>query len=519
MKIENDSNVRYEQEPPAGVVVMLEGNWEGYEVFEDDLSNPELAAVVVEYVERVDGYYPLLTESDNVMGDDIGLVLNAEQEQAVQLAIAGGSVTVEVLTSFGIDATEVWSIQTYTSSGQTPAGERCFTLTAITEEREIILRDPVEDGDDPVGEMLAHSDSGGGDILITFPIEQQVLADETPPLFDIVIEDGQVQEIESMAKTQYVSTPAMNAEVMPVDDEAQLAPVAIEQVTLDPLPRTQVAADIMPPEPENASFDENENEAPIDTNELPIVEDSEIREVEPEETIVVIEQLEKYLSVEEAMLVIDPETEAAPSPNILDIKKSEVAAIIRTTVEYDLVANEDVSLSQEAETEQSQVIDRDIQQPQAIMNEERVADRHLEQSQIVIPNTESAVTELEALPSTEQAIIVDETIRYELPVTDAEYAAGPTDMRQEYSYVVSGEVEHQTFRTAIDKHSGHQSDTKTEHMSEVSTWEVSGFEPTYNFFSASGLATPAEDDIVIPFQTTIRTKRPSEARRTRSRVV
>lgn len=519
MEIGNDSNVRYEQEPPAGVAVMIEDNWESYEVFEDDLSSPELAVVVVEYVERVDGYYPLLAESDNAMGDDIGLVLNAEQEQAVQLALAGGSVTVEVLTPFGTDTTEVWSIQTYTSSGQTGAGERCFTLTAITEEREIILRDPVEDGDDSIGEMLALSNEGGGDILITFPIEQPVSADETPPLFDIVTEDGQVQEIESMAKTQFVSTPAMKAEELPVDHEAQLAPVVIEQATLDPLPRTLAVAEILPSEPERVIFDEDENEVPIDAYELPTVEDGEIREVEPEETLVAIEQVEQYSFVDEATLVIEPETEAALSPNILDIHKSEVAPTIRTTAEYDLVANEDVSLSQEAEIEQSQVIDRDIQQPQVIMNEERVANRHLEQSQIVVPATESVVTALEALPSIKQTIIVDETVRYELPVIETEHATVPAEIRHEISNVASDEVEHQTFRTAIDKHGARQSYNKTEHMNEVSPWEVSGFESIYGSFSASDLTTPAEDDIVIPFQATIRTKRPSQARRTRSRVV
>ena len=519
MEIRNDSNVRYEQEPLAGVAVMFEDDRESYEVFEDNSSNPELAAVVVEYVEKVDGYYPLLAESDNVMGDNAGLELNAEQEQAVQLALAGGSVTVEVLTPFGTDMTEVWSIQTYASSGQTQAGERCFTLTAITEEREIILRDPVEDGDSPISEMLALSDDGGGDILITFPIEQPVLADETPPVFDTVIEDGQVQEIEPMAKTQFIPTPVMNAKELPVDDEVQFAPVAIEQVKLDPLPRTQVAADILPPEPENASFDENENETPASSYELPTVEDGEIIEVEPEEELIVIERLEQYSLVDEATLVIEPEVEVTLSPNILDIQKSEVAPIMLTNVEYDLVANEDVSLSQEVEAEQSQVIDRDIQQLQTIMNEERVVDQHFEQFQIAIPAIKSVVTSSEALPSIKQTIIVDQTVRYELPVIETEHATVPANIRHEISNVASGEVEHSTFRTVIDKHSAHQSDTETEHMNEVSAWEVSGFEPTYNFFSASGLATPAEDDIVIPFQTTIRTRRPSQARRTRSRVI
>jgi hypothetical protein len=446
-------------------------------------------------------------------------VLNAEQEQAVQAALDGGLVTVEVLTPFGTDATEVWSIQTYSSSGVTPSGERSFTLTAITEDREILIDEFMDDGDDTAEKMLALDNDGGGDILITFSIEQSVQDDETPSVFDIVVEDWQVQEIEPMAKNILVSTPVMSAEVMTVDDEVQLASAAIERVTVDSLTQALAVAEIIPSEPERVTFDENKNELPVSTYELPIVEDSEIKELEPEKILVVSEQPEQYLFVEDANPVVEPETEVSPVPNVMDIQKSEVAPTIYTTAEYDLVANEDVLLPQEAEIEQAQVIDRDIQQPQVIMNEERVADRYLEQSQIVIPTKESAVTALEALPSTEQAIIVDETIRYELPFTEAEYAADSIDVRQEDSYVASDEVEHSTFRTLINKGSARQSNTETERTNEVSTWEVSGFESTYNLFSASDLANPAEDDIVIPFQTTIRTKRPSQARRTRSRVV
>lgn len=519
MEIGSDSNLRYEQEPTTVVAVMLEDNWESHEVFEEDLSNPELAAVVVEYVEGANGYYPLSSESDNATGDGVGLVLNAEQEQAVQAALAGGLATVEVLTPFGADAAEVWSIQTYASSGVTLYGERSFTLTAITEEREILIEELMDDGDDSAEKILALDNDGGGDILITFSIEQSVQDDETPPAFDIVIEDWQVQKIEPMAKIQFISAPTMSAEELPVNDEVQAAFTVTERVTLDSLPQALAVAEIPPLEPENATFDENKNEVPVSAYEFPIIEDSEIREVEPEEILAVSEQPKQYLFIEDTNPVTEPETEVSPLPNVIDIQKSEAAPTIRTTIEYETVANKDVSLSPETEIEQIVAFNRDFQQSHTTLPENRLADEELVQSQIVMPAAESVVTALEALPSTEQAIIVDETIRYELPVTKAEYAADLTDVRQEDSYVASDEVEHSTFRTLINKRSARQSNTETERTNEVSTWEVSGFESTYNLFSASGLTTPAEDDIVIPFQTTIRTKRPSEARRTRSRVV
>lgn len=520
METGNDSNLRYEQEHPTVVAVMLEDNWESYEVFEEDLSNPELAAVIVEYVEKANGYYPLSSESDNAMGDDIGLVLNAEQEQAVQAALAGGLATVEVLTPFGTDATEVWSIQAYTSGGQTPAGERCFTLTAITEEREILLWESTED-DDFADEILVYSDDSGGDILVNFQIEQPVPADGSPLVFDIVIEDGQVQDTEPMAKIQFISTPAMNTEVTLVDDEAQAAFAVTERATIGSLSQTQAVVETALPLPEleNMTLDENETLAPIAVYELPTVEDSVNKEVETEEIFIGIDQLEYDSFVDELIPNVEPETEAAPSPTIIDIQKSGVLPTIRTANEYEVVANEDVLLTQEAEIEQVRAIDDDIQQPQVIIDEEKLADHYHEQPQIVIPIMESAVTSLEALPSIRRTKEADETIRYELPVIETEYATVPSDIRHEISNVASDEVEHQTLRTTIDKHIAHQSNTKTEHTNEVSTWEVSGFESTYNFFSASGLATPAEDDIVIPFQTTIRTKRPSQARGTRSRFV
>lgn len=519
METGNDSNLRYEQEPPTAVAVVIEDNWENHEVFEEDLSNPELAAVTVEYVEKANGYYPLSSESDNVMGDDIGLVLNAEQEQAVQAALAGGLATVEVRTPFGTDATEVWSIQTYASSGVTPSGERSFTLTAITEEREILIEQLMGDGDDSVENILALHNDGGGDILITFSIEQSVQDDETPPAFDIVIEDWQVQEIEPKVKNILVSTPMMSAEVMTVDDGVQMASAAIERVTVDSLSQALAVAEILPSETEKITFDENKNELLVSVYELPIIEDTGIREVEPEEILVVSERPEQYLFVEDASPVVEPETEVLPVPSVIDIQKSEVAPTIRTTAEYDLVANEVVSLSPETEIEQTVVLIRDFQQSHTTLPESRLADEEFAQSQIVMPAAESVVTALEALPSTEQAIIVDETIRYELPAVEAEYAADLTDVRQEDFYVASDEVEHSTFRTVISERSDRQSNTETESTNKVSTWEVSGFESTYNFYSVSDLATLAEDDIVIPFQTTIGTKRPSQARRTRSRVV
>lgn len=513
MEIGDDSNFRYEQEPRAGVAILREDDWDSYEVFEDDPSNPELVPVVIEYIEREGDYYPLpLDTGDMTTSKTTALVFTDEQEQAIQMALAGGTITIEVLTPFGTDTTQVWSIQTYAPGGMTRFGERSFTLTAITQERGVLIEEFMEDGDESANEILALHDDGRGDILVTFPIEQPIPVSETPPVFDIIMQDSDTPADEPPVEIQPTPAPVTRVDMALGDDEAQTV-VGIEMITMTPLTHTQVETELPLPKPERVIFDEKKKEIPVAADDLPVPEESAIKIEEPDEILAGIDQLAPYASVKEIALAVEPET--AHSSSIIATQKNEKVAVTCEAIEHETIANEVVWSPLESEVEQPQVIDLDIQQLQGSMNEEKQPDRY---SSIQKLARESKVKVSELLPGIKQAKIVDEPIRYEQPPAMTESVERSIHSRQEDLYGANEEAVHSSFRAGTDKQSDRESDTRTQRAHEVSAWEVSGFEATYGFFPAVGLTIPGEDDIVIPFQSITRAKRPGQVHRARSSV-
>jgi len=119
------------------------------------------------YVEKADGFYPLTPDEEHGIPAENGLILTGEQQEAAHMALLGGSAVVEILTPFGTDIIEVWSVQTYEFSHITLEGERCFTLTAETIEKEIVEEIIEVDADSSDSDIIItiSPGEGGGDTV------------------------------------------------------------------------------------------------------------------------------------------------------------------------------------------------------------------------------------------------------------------------------------------------------------------------------------------------------------------
>lgn len=472
------------------------------DIFEEDQSGFEFASTSIEYIETADGYYPLHADPEIATEDVARLSLNAEQDEAAQVALAGGTATVEILTPFGTETTEVWSIQTFTASG-----EGCFVLTATTEKRDIVpVEQDNEDASISIVEMAYDDSDSGGDMVISVPLERYMDTNSEPVLIEVIIDDDITRE-EIVAEEIIINTsPMVAAETQTT--QYQLKDEPTEQI----VKAIDVSAETEKPK---ESVDDGEE---IE-REVPHIEDFPILASEKSEQ-------GQWSEVSKEPIVLEL-AESMP-PEVLnhetDIEEYEVE-LDSLTEEYESVVGENsaaetVSASSLVETTLPD-IKTDTQQSAKHF--------HTEEPHIIIhdveqkPRSVNVQFEQEIVVATVPTIVEQETL-HQVAETTVETTNSTTDyeeVKRSYSDVAVSETvetDRSVHRVEIDE-SNAPRPTREVHVRPLSSWEAFDFEPTYDTKPARRLFDAVDDDIVISFETSRRKMARRQASLTHRRAV
>ncbi|HSW77334.1 MAG TPA: hypothetical protein VLG36_00875 [Candidatus Chromulinivoraceae bacterium] len=161
--VEQETDYKYET-PEVNIIIegdlefSIGGIYESSNLIEAERTQ-EYGATIQKYVVEDDGFYPL--EDSGETGSTLPLLLNDEQQQAVQIALLGGEAIVEILAPSSTDEMEVWSIQTFTFDGVVD-GRQTFTLSARSEERPKLREEPEANFDRGSDYDSFESSSGDG---------------------------------------------------------------------------------------------------------------------------------------------------------------------------------------------------------------------------------------------------------------------------------------------------------------------------------------------------------------------
>lgn len=101
----------------------------------------------VQYIEGPDGFYACDPETGEAVLS-MPLIISGEQQDTIKTVLTDGIASIDVPTDFGTDEEEVWSLQTFSLSDETPDGRRIITLRAVMERRPKYKEEELQDQSD-----------------------------------------------------------------------------------------------------------------------------------------------------------------------------------------------------------------------------------------------------------------------------------------------------------------------------------------------------------------------------------
>jgi len=457
------------------------------------------------YIERADGVYPLAPRDDET-SDDMSLALNSEQQEAVQIALLGGTATIELLTPFGTETTEVWSIQTYSFSHETPEGERCFTISAITQEREIRREEDgdieilfVVEEDAPDSGDYDDGDSGGWDVSDdTYTPEPMAEMMQT----ETVAESMDTSSYESFSAAQEPMT------------------VSATSPMFETLPQSKVEAPVMTVI-SMASEDSFERvnttiaEAELDTSE-PVVDTSHI--VSTEEVVIVPREMSplRQETAFEKVHEIEVATIQEPAP----LTESEVsiigqaallqeAPLVKATPIVNKVEQAGVTQTDKIYNEPpALVIDKhEPQAKEATITEERIVarapslDHHDVQSVNAEPVQATKPDALAVETKDENDMVAEVTSRVEASVATREHKTVYRATHDQSINHSPQELEQNpTWRTVTPELETVAHKRVNQGLQDISAWEKEILQQSPRLQPSFNLLGQLDEDIVIPFE-------------------
>lgn len=210
-----------------------ESSYEHVEVTSDfyDLPNPydqasesaqeqEPGVSQLQYIEGPDGFYVRDPETGEAVLS-MPLIISGEQQQILQTVLVDGIASIDILTDFGTDDEDVWSLQAFSLSGETPDGRRIITLRAVTERRPKYQEEPEDQLDtaDSLEEAAAISDARAA-------VEAAILGQDMPPsgLLEPAARGGSTAQSHSSDSTEPSS--------LPIERDTSFSPTAGISTTL-----------------------------------------------------------------------------------------------------------------------------------------------------------------------------------------------------------------------------------------------------------------------------------------------
>jgi len=477
------------------------------------------APITQVYIERADGMYPLRSREDDGTSNETSLVLNSEQQEAVQIALLGGSATVELLTPFGTDTTEIWSIQTYSFSHITPEGERCFTLSSIIEEREI--RHEENDGDIEIPFVIEEDvsdegDYGDGDSGYLEVIIETSTADPRAEMLqaESVIENVNTVSVEPFA----VPEPTVSSDSRTALETTSQLEIAAPAITIT----REDSSELTSPAAAEAELEAVEVDSvgfhPISTEEVVFV-DHEISFLRQDIVIEEIAEVEAVTARESAPITesvvsmiedITPLQEFAQAETILTIDKAEKAEIAPAATIYE----EQPALT--IEKLKPQIDEIKITEDHVIARAVS-ADYHDAQSVSTEPLQASRPDVLLAEKKDENSMVTESSPRIEvLAAAPKQKAVYRATHDQSINHNPQELEDRPTWRTTTPERETVVHERFDQELRDISTWEKEMLQSYPHLQPSLNLLSQFDEDIIIPFEvshgTRIRSRRIARSR-------
>jgi hypothetical protein len=351
METRVEQETDYESEAREILTILDDGpgfpGSELYSVLSETLErSDEYEISELRYVAKDGGIY-LLGQDEGEMIPDIPLVLNGEQERAVQAALSGGMMTVEVLTPFGTEEMEAWSIQTFACGEPTPDGEPTFVLSAVSEERPKVLREPEEEqgGDIPAPGYTGLEVSGGA--------VEDVLTVRAPETVTPEIPSTHLSS-EGLGADSHVGEDIEAANVQP----QETAPVEriLTEIAAIFAPPVEVTQEIEQIAPIVVLTEKSNESGDFELTQVMVAESEEITDVvdmqEVPDEVLVTEPEQVATEVQQDVILVEPEWQETQPVDLLELSVAPVKPLVlESCVETNLPAvlqpNEIIHLRQE----------------------------------------------------------------------------------------------------------------------------------------------------------------------------